>query len=279
MKKADRNFRYSLFTLLILFILSAVDTTSANTVVAKVNAEEITLEEFNEQYQKVLEDTMNPPSKEAFLEDLIRFEVGAQEAARRKVMNDPVVKEEIRKLMYRWLVEKAIGDQVAKIKVTERDMKRYYATNPELRTSHILIQVKPGANKKERAIAVKRAREIYAEVRKGKRPFDEMVKLYTDDVPTKNTGGDLGWQSRVTLTPSYYEAALKTRVGQLAPLIETKYGFHIIKVTGRRSYDDANKRQIRFAVFENKRKRLFDRYFAKLKQKYKIQKNLSAINK
>jgi len=55
------------------------------------------------------------------------------------------------------------------------------------------------------------------------------------------------------------------------------FGFHIIKVTGRRSYENANKRQIRLAVFDEKRKQAFDAYFDKLKKSYTIKTNPSLI--
>ncbi|MCB0357525.1 MAG: peptidyl-prolyl cis-trans isomerase, partial [Bdellovibrionales bacterium] len=152
-------------------------------------------------------------------------------------------------------------------------------SNPELRTSHILVEIKPGASKQQIAEAEKRAKEIYEEVRRSKRPFEELVKLYTDDTMSKTTGGDIGYQSRVTLVPTYYDTAKNMKVGEVRGIIRTIYGFHIIKLTGRRDYQQANKRQIRAAVFDEKRKILFDKYFEGLKRKYTIKKNAQAINK
>jgi len=160
-------------------------------------------------------------------------------------------------------------------------MREYYKDNPEVRTSHILIEVAPGATKQQRETAKKRAEEIYAEVKKSKRPFEELVKLYTDDSLTKDFGGDIGFQSRVTLVPTYYDAAIGMKKDQIKGLIESRYGFHIIKLTDRRSYSSANKRQIRAAVFDQKRKKLFDQYFSQLKKQYKISKstqNLKSTN-
>ena len=262
-----------------LFILMSlcgpVSALSQN--VAVVGKNPITLKSFKEKYEEVRRQTINPPEPEVFLEDLIRFEVGLQEAEKRKVEKDPVVQEEIRKVVYKHLVEKAIGNAVNKIKISEKEMQQFYKNNPELRTSHILIEIKPGANDKEKAAAKKRAQEIYNEVRKSKRPFEELVKLYTDDSLSKSTGGDIGYQSKVTLVPTYYDAASSMKVGQIKGLVETRYGFHIIKLTGRRAYQQANKRQIRAAVFDEKRKQIFDKYFEGLKRKYTINKNNSLL--
>ena len=251
----------------------------AETTVVTVGKNKITLEEFKNRYKEIKDSAINPPEPNVFLEDLIRYEVGVQEAEKQNLANDPIVKEEVRRVLYKALVEKAIGKAVDNIKINEKEMRQYYRSNPELRTSHILVEIKPGASKQQIAEAEKRAKEIYEEVRRSKRPFEELVKLYTDDTMSKTTGGDIGYQSRVTLVPTYYDTAKNMKVGEVRGIIRTIYGFHIIKLTGRRDYQQANKRQIRAAVFDEKRKILFDKYFEGLKRKYTIKKNAQAINK
>jgi len=250
---------------------------SSDAVVAVVGDKKITRKEFEQRYEEVQRQTINAPSRELFLEDLVRYEVGVQEAEKRGLQNDPIVKERIRQEMYKGLIEREIGKRVSDIKVSDAEMKAFYAKNPEIRTSHILIEFKPDANETEKAAAKKRAEEIYAEVRNSKRPFEELVALYSDDVLSKKNGGDIGWQSGMTLVPPYYETILKMKVGEVRGLIETQYGFHIVKVTGRRSFADANKRQIRAAVFDEKRKEIFNDYFNRLKRQYKIEVNRSAL--
>ncbi len=253
-----------------------IGTAYADDVVAVVGTKNITLKELNDKYEEVLKQTLNPPTKEVFLEDLIRYEMGVQEATKKNLQDDPIVKERMRQEIYKGLIEKDLGKSIADIKVTEKEMQAYYQKNPEVRTSHILIEFRPDATDEQRKAAKDRANEIFEEVKKSKRPFEELVGLYTDDVLSKRTGGDVGWQSRMTLMPSYYNAALAMKVGEVRGLIETQYGYHIVKVTGRRGYNDANKQQIRMAVFDEKRKEIFDSYFAKLKKQYpiKINKNL-----
>ncbi len=246
-------------------------------VVATVGSKQISLKEFNEKFEDVKKQTINPPTRELFLEDLVRYEMGVQEANKRSMENDPIVKERIRQELYKGLIEKELGQKISEIKVAEPEMKAFYNKNPEIRTSHILIEFKPDATKEQIDAARKRAQEIYDEVRKSKRPFEELVNLYSDDVLSKKNGGDVGWQSSMTLVPNYYEAVLKMKVGEVKGLIDTQYGFHIVKVSGRRGYGDANKRQIRAAVFDEKRKVIFDDYFAKLKKQYKIELNKSAL--
>ncbi|WII73003.1 peptidylprolyl isomerase [Bdellovibrio sp. 22V] len=262
----------------ILLLISATSYAQKSTeVVAQVGKKSITVEEFNKKYNEVKSQTINPPSKELFLEDLIRYEVGLQEAEKRNLQKDPIVQERFNQEMYKALLEKEIGPRIQKIQVSDKEMQAWYAKNPELRTSHILIEFKPGATAAQVAEAKKRATEIYDEVKKSKRPFEELVKLYSDDALSKQAGGDIGWQSRVTLVPGYYEAAASMKVGEIKGLIETQFGFHIIKLTGKRSFENANKRQIRAAVFDEKRKQIFNDYFDRLKKSYTIKENKSAI--
>ena len=258
-------------------LMVIADARASNPVVATVGSKQITLKEFKQKYGDVLKQTINPPSKEVFLEDLVRYEMGIQEATKRGLSEDPIVKERMRQEIYKGLIERELGKKVSEIKVSESEMKAFYAKHPEIRSSHILIEFKAGATPEQKEGARKRAEEIYEEVRKSKRPFEENVALYSDDSLSKKSGGDVGWQSGVTLVPNFYNTLLKMKIGEVKGLVETQYGFHIVKVTGRRSYSDANKRQLRAAVFDEKRKNIFDNYFAKLKKQYKIDLNTSQL--
>jgi peptidyl-prolyl cis-trans isomerase C/peptidyl-prolyl cis-trans isomerase D len=260
-----------------LFFGSEVRAQKGSDPVAVVGSKTITVDEFNKKFNEVKNMSVNPPTKQQFLEDLVRYELGLQEAERRNLEKDPTVQDRMRQELYKALLEKELGEKVTKIQISEKEMEAYYKKNPEIRTSHILIELKPGATPEQRAEAKKRATEIYEEVKKSKRPFEELVRLYSDDTLTKQTGGDVGFQSRVTLVPSYYEAILPMKVGEMKGLIETPFGYHIVKVTGRRSYENSNKRQLRAAVFDEKRKDLFNEYFEKLKKNYKIQTNTKLL--
>lgn len=255
----------------------SADAPKQDEVVASIGNKKITLKEFNQRYAEVVSKTINPPSKDLFLEDLIRYEVGVQEAEKRHLDTDPQVKEMLRQDIYKGLLEKDLGDKVSKIKVNEEEMKAYYQKFPELRTSHILIEFRPDATDEQKKEAHKRAEDILKDVKASKRPFEEMVALYTDDVQTKRSGGDVGWQSNVTLVPPYYDTALAMKIGEVKGLVTTQYGYHIIRLTGRHAFVDANKRQIQAAVFDQKRKILFDEYFAKLKKSYSIKENKSVL--
>lgn len=266
--------------LFIAFVAStAFSQTRDSAVVATVGNKKITLEEFNKRYNEVTSQVLaNPPSKKVFLEELIRYEMGVQEARKRGFEKDPIVQDRLNQEIYKAFLEKEIGKKVEENTVTEAEMKAWYANNPQIRISDILIEVKPGATAEQRDEAEKRGKEILDEVKKSKRPFEELVRLYSDDITTKNLGGDIGWQSRVSLVPNYYNAAISLKVGEVTnKLVETPFGFHIIKLTGRRSYEEATKREIRMAVYDVKRKAVFDAFFDKIRKAYKINVNSKLV--
>jgi peptidyl-prolyl cis-trans isomerase C/peptidyl-prolyl cis-trans isomerase D len=248
-------------------------------VVATVGSKKITLDEFNKKYKEITSQVLsNPPTKRIFLEDLIRYEVGVQEARKRGFEKDPIVQDRINQELYKAFLEKELGNKVEENKVSDAEMKAWYSKNPQIRLSDILIEVKPGATTEQREEARKRASEILEEVKKSKRPFEELVRLYSDDTTTKNLGGDVGWQSKITLIPTYYNTANSLKIGEMtSSLVETPFGFHILKLTGRRSYEEATKREIRMAVFDEKRKSVFDGFFSTLKKQYNINVNSKLV--
>lgn len=261
----------------ILIALFVVGLQSHAQVLATVGNNKITVEEFNKKFDDVKRQSVNPPTPEQFLEDLVRYEVGVQEAEKMKLAQNPLVKERFKQVLYNSLLEEKLGKSVEGIKINEAEMKDFYKKNPELRLAHILIDVKQNAKPEERELTRKRALEILDDVKKSKRPFEELVKLYSDDIPTKDLGGDIGFQSRVTLLPSIYDVAANMKQGEVKGLLETRFGFHIVKLLDRRSYDLADKRQIRAALFDAKRAKLFNDYFEKTKKNYKIDINREAL--
>ena len=260
--------------LILTFLFSASIGLAQSKVLAVVGNKTITLDDFKKKFKEVtLQAAYNVPTEEQFLEDLIRFEVGLQEAKKQKLDKDPLVRQRFDQVLYAALLEKEVSPDSQKIKVTEPEMKNWLKKNPIIRVSHILVQHKPDASKQEKAQARKRADEILKEVKKSKRPFNELVALYSDDALSKRNGGDVGWHSRATLIPDFYNNAVKLKPNQISNLVKTPFGFHIVKLTGRRSYENADKRQVRSGVFQEKQKAIFDNYFKKVKSGYKIKVN------
>lgn len=86
-----------------------------------------------------------------------------------------------------------------------------------------------------RAVAEARARieEIKRQLAAGA-DFAELAKQYSEDEGTASKGGDLGWFQRGQMVKEFEEAAFALQPGQMSEIVRTQYGFHIIKVEGRR---------------------------------------------
>jgi peptidyl-prolyl cis-trans isomerase C/peptidyl-prolyl cis-trans isomerase D len=65
--------------------------------------------------------------------------------------------------------------------------------------------------------------------------------------------------------------------GHIKGLVETQFGYHILQLIDRRSYELADKRQIRLSLFETKRAQIFNNYFSSVKKKYKVNIDAKAL--
>jgi len=90
----------------------------------------------------------------------------------------------------------------------------------EWKASHILV--------KEQDLA----RKLYQEIKKGAR-FEELARKHST-CPSKSSGGDLGWFGPGKMVKEFEDACKKTGVGTVTEPVRTQFGFHIIKVTGKK---------------------------------------------
>jgi parvulin-like peptidyl-prolyl isomerase len=105
----------------------------------------------------------------------------------------------------------------------------------EIGARHVLImhaesQRKPENITRTRAEARKRAEECLLKLRGGA-DFSAMVKEYSDEPGAAERGGDLGVFERNAMVKGFADAAFSLKVGEVSEIVETPYGFHIIKRT------------------------------------------------
>lgn len=125
------------------------------------------------------------------------------------------------------------------ITVSEADLKAYYEQNlprmgrpEERRASHILVAVPKGASPEDRAKAKAKADELLAQVRKAPDSFADVAKKNSQDPGSAAQGGDLDFFARGAMTKPFEDAAfaLKNK-GDISDLVETEFGYHIIRLT------------------------------------------------
>ncbi|WP_153147700.1 SurA N-terminal domain-containing protein [Dechloromonas sp. H13] len=126
----------------------------------------------------------------------------------------------------------AIGAQLtvgdAEIKAWYDGHKDRYQQPEERRASHILVASEKFGKDKARA----RAEELLAEVRKNPASFADLAKKNSDDPGSAAKGGDLGFFGRGMMVKPFEEATFALKDGEISGVVESDFGFHIIKLTG-----------------------------------------------
>lgn len=84
----------------------------------------------------------------------------------------------------------------------------------------------------ERAAAKKKTEDLLAQLRAAPDTFAALAKQHSQDPGSKDNGGDLGLFARGAMVKPFEEAAFKLKQGQMSAIVETDFGFHIIKLTG-----------------------------------------------
>jgi foldase protein PrsA len=159
------------------------------------------------------------------------------------------------------------------IKVTDEDIKKYYeenkasyATPEQVRASHILVETK------------EEAEEIVA-LLKGGADFAELAKERSKDGSAAQ-GGDLGFFGKGQMVPEFEEAAFALAPGEVSGVVESQYGFHIIKVVEKKAAEtptlEAKKEEIRETLFQQKVSERTRTYIEELRSAAKIENSLAA---
>jgi len=130
-------------------------------------------------------------------------------------------------------------DAVTKtITPSDSDIKTYYDQNASRmagtetrRASHILITAGKDMPAAERKKAKARAEELLAQVKKAPNSFAEIAKQNSQDAGSAVKGGDLDFFARGAMVKPFEDAAFAMKVGDISDIVESDFGYHIIKLT------------------------------------------------
>src|SRR3989454_7979038 len=133
------------------------------------------------------------------------------------------------------------ADFLSEVEVKDGEVAEYYAlhkedkfTEPEqVRARHILIKVAADAGADAKTAARKKAEVLLAKVKAGA-DFAALAKESSEDPGSVANGGDLGLFLRGHMTPAFEEAAFALQAGGVSDVVETPFGFHVIKVEEHR---------------------------------------------
>jgi peptidyl-prolyl cis-trans isomerase C len=185
-----------------------------------------------------------------------------------------------RDLAIKKLLDGQIGDKIA---VSEKETRAYYDSNLEtfkkpeqVRASHILIKVDPGADEAKKAEARKKIESLQTKLKKGE-DFGALAKEYSEG-PSGPKGGDLGFFGRGQMVKPFEETAFAMKPGQVSDMVETNFGYHLIMVSDRTPegtipYEEVKDRLQQF-LKQQKVQEAIARYVETLKGKAKIERFL-----
>jgi peptidyl-prolyl cis-trans isomerase D len=145
----------------------------------------------------------------------------------------------------------SVDDIAASITPSADDVKTYYEQNkaryttPEQRrASHILITFGKDGSAPDKEAARKKATELLARLRADPNQFESLAREFSKDPGSAAKGGDLGWFGRGMMVKPFEEAAFALAPGTISDVVESDFGFHLIRVTdskggGVKSFDEA----------------------------------------
>jgi peptidyl-prolyl cis-trans isomerase C len=240
------------------------------------------------------------------LENLINLELLAQESQNQNIrIEDPAVeqqfnafrsrfqddaefdrvlsemaftKEEIRaKIRETLAVRKLISQKVQQgLSVSDEELRSFYQENrsvfqqPEkVRARHILVKVDPETDKEMARKTIDAARDRLV---KGE-DFAAVAREVSEG-PSAPQGGDLGFFGRGQMVKPFEEAAFSLETGEISPVVETRFGYHVLQVTDREpektlAFDEVKDR-LEQVLLNEKTKEGTDRYIEELRESAEI---------
>jgi peptidyl-prolyl cis-trans isomerase C len=179
-------------------------------------------------------------------------------------------------------VAKVIDSEVnSKVTVQDPEVKTFYDSNLErfkqgdsVHAAHILIGVPQNAPPQQKAEAKTKAAAVLKTIRAGG-DFATLARANSSDSGSAQNGGDLGFFPKGQMTAAFEEAAFKLKPGTVSTLVETPFGFHIIKVIERRAPRTAPfaevSGQIKDFLLQGQREQKLEQFVEQIKAKGKVE--------
>ncbi|OJJ18265.1 peptidylprolyl isomerase [marine bacterium AO1-C] len=160
------------------------------------------------------------------------------------------IKEDIRDILKEQLtVQKMNGEITANVKITPKEVKKYFKNIPkdslpyfqdEVEVGHIVRIPEP--TKEQKMIIRQKLEKIRERLLKGEE-FGPLAQEFSQDYGSAKQGGNLGWQTRGVFVPKFEATAFRLKKGEISKVIESQLGFHVIQLLDRRG-NEFNTRHI-----------------------------------
>jgi peptidyl-prolyl cis-trans isomerase C len=216
--------------------------------------------------------------KRQFVDNYILNQLLSEEGARKGYDRDPEIVRQIDDLRQRLVVQRVMRDYQEAPTLSDDEIKAYYDQNQRLfsgaqiHAAHILV--------KDEALAKQLRAELDTEPEK----FEDLAKVNSVDTATAARGGDLGTFGQGRMVAEFERAAFALeKPGDLSPVVQTPFGYHIIKLIERKEgpakpFDEVKDR-IRVAMVNQRRQELVTKRFDKVKGDAKIDVHEDVLEK
>jgi peptidyl-prolyl cis-trans isomerase D len=163
----------------------------------------------------------------------------------------------------------SLDDLAKQVAVTDKEAEKYFDEHraefeqaEERRASHILINAAESAPAAEKSAARAKAQQLLTQIRQAPQDFEKLAKEYSQDSGTAQKGGDLGFFSRNMMVKSFEDAVFQMKLNEISDVVESNFGFHIIKLTGIKAGKPVSfsevKGQVEEEIRKQKARKLFD---------------------
>jgi len=245
------------------------------TVLAEIGSKKITRSDFERILQYYPEDKQklfqqNPRYKPVLLKRIVEAMVFSEAAKKEGIDKNPAIKEQTELLVNDFLAVEYLKLKADRnIYVSEEAIEQYYRINkdefklPErVSARHILVKAGKDAGETDKASALNKAKDIVEKIKAGK-DFAELANEFSEDPGTKGRGGDLGYFSRGKMVKPFEDAAFSLEPGSISEIVETKYGYHIIRLEDRKPEEAQSLKEVKDRI----KKKLFEDFKqAKIKE-------------
>lgn len=277
--------------LLMALITYYVTVPKTDDYVAKINGEKITQSELNKelvsQYgtdvlstlitNKVIEleavkkkITVSDKEIQAELDDL-QNSYGGKEAFEAALESNAMTLQDAKDNIKTYLTTTKLIEPT--IDITEKELKTYFKENKDtfsqeeqVQASHILVEDKDTAQ------------EVEKKIKKGE-DFAELASEYSTDTASASNGGNLDYFGKGVMDEGFEKAAFSMKIDEISDPIKTDYGYHIIKVTGKKAAKEAtfenSKDDVKTALMNEKINANYSTWLSSLYEDYEIENALA----
>jgi peptidyl-prolyl cis-trans isomerase SurA len=168
-------------------------------------------------------------TQEEFSAELRKAGFGTPEEYRR-TLYEQLYRRALQQRAFEELRKTAVGRNVGEAEVNEafeKNRSQLQAAPATVTFRQVVVAPKPSAAAKAKAKA--KADSLYAEIKRGG-DFEQIAKRESMDPGSKPQGGDLGWNRRGAMVPEFERMMFALQPGQISPVFETAFGFHILRV-------------------------------------------------